>query len=46
MSDAVLERATWTCKLCEASGAGGYRNYFQHYQDAHRSLEQERRRVI
>jgi len=42
----VMADYRWTCKLCEASGAGGYINYSRHYSDAHSSLEQERRRVV
>jgi hypothetical protein len=42
----LLERATWTCKLCEASGDGGYVNYYKHYENDHKSLERERYRVI
>jgi len=46
MSDAVLDNGKWICKLCEAFGTGGYKNYFQHYGDNHNGLEKERRRVI
>lgn len=34
----------WICRLCEATGLGGIREYSLHYEDNHFELETERRR--